>query len=230
MAKDPAFLFYYQDFLVGTSFMTNEETGAYIKILCHLADKGEIDKKHMIKICGDQNLFESIKEKFQTNGSGKFFNQRLKEEVLKRKNYSESRKKNRIGKDISLSYDLHMENEDENENINGIKDVVKKEDGQAEVEKLFIRKWSRSYKNLPELMEACNLVKEYGFAKVEDAFHKAGVQNILKVNYVKGILLDKPKGSYGTNKGQNSTRRKDYVTPDETRAEIKNLYEGRTET
>ena len=120
MAKDPAFLFYYQDFLVGTSFMTNEETGAYIKILCHLADKGEIDKKHMIKICGDQNLFESIKEKFQTNGSGKFFNQRLKEEVLKRKNYSESRKKNRIGKDISLSYDSHMENENENinENIN----------------------------------------------------------------------------------------------------------------
>ena len=110
MAKDPAFLFYYQDFLVGTSFMTNEETGAYIKCLCHLADKGEISREHMIKICNDKKLFDSIKDKFQSNGSGKFFNKRLTEEVEKRKKYVESRKMNRIGKNISLSYDTHMEN------------------------------------------------------------------------------------------------------------------------
>ena len=46
--KDPAFLFYYQDFLVGTSFMSNEVIGAYIKILCYQADKGSISKEHML--------------------------------------------------------------------------------------------------------------------------------------------------------------------------------------
>ena len=34
MGKDPAFLFYFRDFLVSTSFMTFEELGAYIKLLC----------------------------------------------------------------------------------------------------------------------------------------------------------------------------------------------------
>lgn len=36
--KDPAVLFYFQDFLVGTDFMTADEVGKYIRILCHQAD------------------------------------------------------------------------------------------------------------------------------------------------------------------------------------------------
>ena len=51
MAQDPAFLFYFQDFLVGTDDMDNDEVGAYIRCLCHQAAKGCITEKHMMKIC-----------------------------------------------------------------------------------------------------------------------------------------------------------------------------------
>ena len=45
--KDPAFLLYYTDFLVGTAFMTNEEVGMYIRILCNIADKGSLTEYQM---------------------------------------------------------------------------------------------------------------------------------------------------------------------------------------
>jgi len=49
--KDPAVLFYFQDFLVGTEFMTDEEVGKYIRILCHQADKGPLTEYQVKKIC-----------------------------------------------------------------------------------------------------------------------------------------------------------------------------------
>ena len=97
MAKDPAFLFYYQDFLVGTDYFTNEEIGAYIKCLCHQAHKGHISSNHMLKICQRQKVHSVVKEKFVPDGNGGFFNQRMKEETEKRRKYSESRRKNREG-------------------------------------------------------------------------------------------------------------------------------------
>ena len=98
MAKDPAFLFYYQDFLVGTDHFTNEETGAYIKCLCHQAHKGSISEKHMLKICLRQGVQKTVKEKFISDGNGGFFNERLHDEIERRRKYSESRRKNRKGK------------------------------------------------------------------------------------------------------------------------------------
>jgi uncharacterized protein YdaU (DUF1376 family) len=68
--KDPAILFYYQDFLVGTSFLTNEEVGAYIRVLCHMADKGSISKEHILKICSTHDIYNAIIEKFQIDEDG----------------------------------------------------------------------------------------------------------------------------------------------------------------
>ena len=98
MAKDPAFLFYYQDFLVGTDHFTNEEAGAYIRCLCHQAHKGGISKNHMFKICGTQEVHKTVSEKFVLNGDGLFYNERMRAEIEKRRNYSESRRNNRIGR------------------------------------------------------------------------------------------------------------------------------------
>jgi hypothetical protein len=119
MAKDPAFLFYSQDFLTGTYLMDNEQIGKYIRLLCLQHQKGKLTEKDMLKICltYDEDIF--CKFKFQ---DGVYFNQRLKDEAEKRAAYSESRKKNREkaknehNQNISLSYDKHMENENENEN------------------------------------------------------------------------------------------------------------------
>ena len=44
--KAPAFLFYADDFLAGTSDMSAEEVGGYIRLLCHQWTKGSIPNDH----------------------------------------------------------------------------------------------------------------------------------------------------------------------------------------
>jgi hypothetical protein len=123
MAQDPAFLFYYQDFLVGTDDMDNDEVGAYIRCLCHQASKGCISEKHMMKICLRQDVFNSVSQKFLRNEDGNYCNERLMLEISKRKAFAESRRNNRMKKtslthvsNTSKTYVPHMENENENEN------------------------------------------------------------------------------------------------------------------
>ena len=45
MNKDPAFLFYTSDFLTGTMFMTDEEVGVYIRLLCVQHQHGGLIEK-----------------------------------------------------------------------------------------------------------------------------------------------------------------------------------------
>jgi uncharacterized protein YdaU (DUF1376 family) len=124
MSKDPAFLFYTSDFLTGTSFLTNEQIGKYIRLLCHQHQNGHLKEKDMLKICLTYD--EDVFEKFEKDLNGLFFNLRLDEEIHKRKAYSESRRNNRKKKEvkeedmliISNTYVNHMENENENEIIN----------------------------------------------------------------------------------------------------------------
>lgn len=124
MAKDPAFLFYHQDFFTGVSDMTNDEVGAYIRCLCIQASKGGISEKHMKLICNSHDVHSAIKNKFIFDpATNLFLNERLKSEIEKRKKYSESRSNNRKNpnkkdedmSNISISYVKHMENENENE-------------------------------------------------------------------------------------------------------------------
>ncbi len=139
MAKDPAFLLYHQDFFTGVSDMTNEEVGAYIRCLCIQASKNGITEKHMKNICNSQEVHETVKTKFIFNSETQLFeNTRLKEEIEKRKKYSESRSNNRKKKEyeplkdenISKTYVEHMESEDEIEN-----EDVKEEENKIEIKK-----------------------------------------------------------------------------------------------
>ena len=119
MSKDPAFLFYSSDFLTGTALMSDEQVGKYIKLLCYQHQKGHLTERDMLKICSTHD--EDIFSKFEKDENGLYYNVRLQQEVEKRKAYSESRRQNRIKKDmnnISNSYDKHMENENENVIVN----------------------------------------------------------------------------------------------------------------
>lgn len=127
--KDPAFLFYYQDFIVGTAEMNITEIGAYILCLCYQADKGFITEKHMKNICNSNEVYQTVKSKFISEDDGKtFFNKRLRYEIERRKAYTESRrnniKKRYLKKQnietISPTYVAHMENENEIVNENRI--------------------------------------------------------------------------------------------------------------
>lgn len=106
MAKDPALLFYTGDFLVGTMTMTNEQRGKYILLLCMQHQQGFLTDEDMKEHLEDTDL--KVFNKFEKLSDGKYYNLRLKEEAERRKSYSESRRNNRM-KNISKSYDKHME-------------------------------------------------------------------------------------------------------------------------
>jgi uncharacterized protein YdaU (DUF1376 family) len=97
--KDPAFNFYYQDFLVGTSFMSLEATGAYIKALCHQAHNNSLTQQQIKAICVTDEVFNQVITKFKTDDTGSLYNERCRFEVNKRRKYSESRSNNRKGSD-----------------------------------------------------------------------------------------------------------------------------------
>lgn len=119
MAKDPAFLFYSDNFQSGTQFFTDEQTGKYIRLLCAQHLHGHLEQKHMIHIC--QTYDKDIWEKFIKDGEGRYYNERLEFEINRRKDYSKSRSTNRKSttkdkKDMSIiskSYDNHMGNGNE---------------------------------------------------------------------------------------------------------------------
>ena len=132
MAKDPAFLFYPGDYLRDTQCLSEKAQVAYDRIMC----------EHMRNICKDVSKIGITKDKLN------FFTKRLNEDekndlmsvlvktgdifqiewvaisIYKRKNYSESRAKNRSTKNPKdvKTYDSHMENENENENESIIKE------------------------------------------------------------------------------------------------------------
>ena len=122
MSKDPAVLFYTSDFLTGTTLMSNEQVGKYIRLLCIQHQKGVLSEKDMLKICDSYD--EDIYEKFDKSDEG-YYNKRMRDEFEKRKKYSESRANNRKKKEhmnnICKSYEEHMENENENEDVNNTK-------------------------------------------------------------------------------------------------------------
>ena len=112
MAKDPAVLFYYQDFLVGTQFMSDSEVGQYMRILCHQADKGVLTEEQVLSICRANAIPKSIREKLLVDEDGLFYQKRMREEKEKRSLFVESRRKNAF---MTKAYAKHMEDEIDNE-------------------------------------------------------------------------------------------------------------------
>lgn len=116
MANDPAFLFYPGDYLRDTQCLSEQSQVAYDRIMC----------EHMRNICISQPLLnfftkrltpdqKSELETILTKVPGGYQIAWVAESIEKRKEYSESRRKNRTSsKNISSSYDRHMENENEN--------------------------------------------------------------------------------------------------------------------
>jgi uncharacterized protein YdaU (DUF1376 family) len=130
MGKDPAFLFYPNDWLGGTMGMTFEEKGAYISLLMMQFNRGHMSG-HMI---GQEvgQLWDKIKDKFLQDDNGLWYNERLDIEKEKRQTFVQSRRNNINGKNqYSKKEDKnighmkghtthHMENENDNEDINEI--------------------------------------------------------------------------------------------------------------
>ncbi len=122
--KDPAVLFYTQDFITGTLLMTDEQRGKYILLLCLQHQNGKLTERDMLKICREKD--EDIWCKFYQE-DGFYYNKRMLLETQKRNNYTESRRKN-LQKSTHMDSHMepHMENENENVIINDKEDIIKR--------------------------------------------------------------------------------------------------------
>jgi len=125
MAKDPAFLFYPNDYIGGTMGMTFEEKGAYIEILMLQFNRGHMTSHMIGQLIGQ--LWESIRCKFVQDEQGLWYNIRLDQEKDKRMSFTQSRRNNIKGLNQHTIGHMtsHMEdvNEDVNRNINKVKIV-----------------------------------------------------------------------------------------------------------
>jgi uncharacterized protein YdaU (DUF1376 family) len=95
MPKDPAFLFYPNDWLGGTLGMTFEEKGAYMELLMLQFNRGHMTNDMIAQTVGQ--LFGQIQDKFIQDEQGLWFNARLEYEKNRRKKYVESRANNKSG-------------------------------------------------------------------------------------------------------------------------------------
>lgn len=119
MAKDPAFLFYPNDWLGGTMGMTFEQKGAYMELLMLQFNRGHMTEHMIGQTVG--RIWDVLKDKFQKDKDGLWFNDRLEVEKNKRKSYVSSRLNNKNGKNQYKKngghMTSHMENEDNCINI-----------------------------------------------------------------------------------------------------------------
>ncbi|MHC1777546.1 MAG: hypothetical protein AB9834_19265 [Lentimicrobium sp.] len=123
MARDPAFLFYPNDWLGGTMGMTFEEKGAYIHLLMLQFNRGHMTTHMIAQEVG--HLWDRLNDKFIQDANGMWYNMRLEEEQRKRKGFTESRRNNMAGQNQhskkvteNLQYNAHMTSHMETENVN----------------------------------------------------------------------------------------------------------------
>lgn len=126
MAKDPIFPLYYNDIDRSTKTWTDEEFGAYMRLLMEQWDKGGIPKDYQrltrIATSLDKN-WPMLKEKFQ-EVDGQLKNLILEEHREKRLKHKQKQKENiqkryqKSTKHITNSLPLEEENEIENEKLN----------------------------------------------------------------------------------------------------------------
>lgn len=118
--KDPAFLFYPGDYLRDTQNLSEKSQVAYDRIMCEHMRNICISKqqlKFFTKRLNEDELEELMFMLSPYNGGYQI--EWVAQSIVKRREYSESRRKNRSNpkKKTSKTYDKHMENENENENI-----------------------------------------------------------------------------------------------------------------
>lgn len=186
MNKAPAFQLYAQDFLTGVMYLTNEEIGIYIKILCKQWTDGSVPKKRLGFLVGLdwENFSEELKNKFiETEES--LVNTRLEQERDKKikflKNQSINGKKGgRPNKSENPKKPKPFLNQKPNESQKKPLEVEKEEEVEKEIDYDLIKEmFNNTCTELKNVLtinqirkENINyLIKEYKPSDIESFFH-----------------------------------------------------------
>jgi hypothetical protein len=122
MAKDPATLFYWNDWNSGTVTLSRYLKGCYMDLLHAQFNSGHLSLDEIKTVLGSDfgSSWPTLQKKFKTDDKGLFFNEKLLNESIKRRSFTKSRRDN------LLKTSPHMENENRNRVVNEIinKEVV----------------------------------------------------------------------------------------------------------
>lgn len=96
MAKDPAMLWYWADWHSGTGLLSRFLKGCYMDLLHAQFNNGRLSLEE-IKVCLGSDFgtsWPTLQKKFKQDENNLFFNERLEQEQIKRKAFSQSRRDN----------------------------------------------------------------------------------------------------------------------------------------
>jgi len=203
MAKDPAFLFYPSDWDGGTKLFTRAQKGAYIDLLMAQFHCGHMRGQEIRHVLGrdyDRMWNKKLKSKFKIDSEGLFYNEKLENEQIKRKKFTESRKLNIQGINQYTKNSGHKSEHMVNEN----KDIslirIEEEKMIESIEQHLLKFWGRKGNiGWGAKQKFVDLVKKYSEKEVFDAIEKAADQNACSYSYVVGILEKHGKKSKPTN-------------------------------
>lgn len=182
MAKDPAFLFYSQDFYTGVATLTFEERGQFITLLSLMHQKGRMSEETIRFLVGSISV--NLKSKFRIDENGLWYNERLETEAAKRANFTKTRRDNGSkggrpkktkpkGKPKQNLKVNHMANHMEDENENEI--IV---DNESELLKIEIEKlgedFAGAWKRWKEYREKLDRFKYHDCKSEKSAITKLG--------------------------------------------------------
>lgn len=92
-SKDPAFLFYPNDWTGGTGILSRHLKGCYMDLLIAQFNHGHLSLEEIRTVLGtDFPAWNTLQKKFAQDATGKFFNERLETEILKRREFSKKQK------------------------------------------------------------------------------------------------------------------------------------------
>lgn len=139
MAKDPATLWYWNDWQGGTVTLTRHLKGCYIDLLHAQFNNGRMSLAQIKTVLGVDfaSTWPTLQAKFKKDGNDLFYNERAEYEKLKRQNFTESRKKNLKKSHMKQHMNAHMENEIVNETAIVVKDGGMGEDLPEPVKGVF---------------------------------------------------------------------------------------------
>lgn len=115
-------LWYWNDWQGGTVTMSRHLKGCYIDLLHAQFNNGHLSLDEIKTVLGaDFAAWNTLQKKFETDPKGLFFNKRLEEEQIKRREWTASRRTNakkHKPKHMQDHMQSHMENENEDRNDN----------------------------------------------------------------------------------------------------------------
>lgn len=118
MAKDPATLWYWNDWQGGTVTLTRHLKGCYIDLLHAQFNNGRMSLSQIKTVLGVDfaNAWPTLQAKFKKDENDNFYNERAEIEKVKREKFTESRKKNLKTAHMDKHMKPHMEDRNKNRN------------------------------------------------------------------------------------------------------------------